>query len=52
MEQGNVKLSFREKLGYGFGDASAALSFYGISKKLNLQIQDELAERRKVFTLS
>jgi Na+/melibiose symporter-like transporter len=27
----------------------AALSFYGISKKLSLQIQDELAERRKAF---
>lgn len=27
-----------------------ALSFYGISKKLNLQIQDELAERRKNFS--
>jgi Na+/melibiose symporter-like transporter len=27
----------------------AALGFYGISKKLNLQIQDELAERRKLF---
>jgi glycoside/pentoside/hexuronide:cation symporter, GPH family len=27
-----------------------ALSFYGISKKLNLQIQDELAERRKSFS--
>lgn len=26
-----------------------ALSFYGISKKLNLQIQDELIERRKSF---
>jgi Na+/melibiose symporter-like transporter len=26
-----------------------ALSFYGIDKKLNLQIQDELAERRKTF---
>lgn len=26
-----------------------ALGFYGISKKLNLQIQDELAERRKLF---
>jgi Na+/melibiose symporter-like transporter len=26
-----------------------ALSFYGISKKLNLQIQDELVERRKNF---
>ncbi len=26
-----------------------ALSFYGISKKLSLQIQDELAERRKAF---
>jgi GPH family glycoside/pentoside/hexuronide:cation symporter len=26
-----------------------ALAFYGISKKLNLQIQDELAERRKSF---
>lgn len=29
-----------------------ALSFYGISKKLNLRIQDELAERRKSFALS
>ena len=28
----------------------AALSFYGIDKKLNLQIQDELAERRKSFS--
>ena len=28
----------------------AALGFYGISKKLNLQIQDELAERRKSFS--
>ena len=28
----------------------AALSFYGINKKLNLQIQDELAERRKNFS--
>jgi GPH family glycoside/pentoside/hexuronide:cation symporter len=27
-----------------------ALSFYGIGKKLNLQIQDELAERRKSFS--
>jgi len=27
----------------------AALGFYGISKKLNLEIQDELAERRKSF---
>ena len=27
-----------------------ALSFYGISKKLNLEIQDELAERRKKFS--
>jgi Na+/melibiose symporter-like transporter len=27
-----------------------ALAFYGISKKLNLQIQDELAERRKSFS--
>jgi Na+/melibiose symporter-like transporter len=27
-----------------------ALMFYGISKKLNLQIQDELAERRKNFS--
>jgi glycoside/pentoside/hexuronide:cation symporter, GPH family len=27
-----------------------ALSFYGISKKLNLQIQDELIERRKKFS--
>jgi glycoside/pentoside/hexuronide:cation symporter, GPH family len=26
-----------------------ALAFYGISRKLNLQIQDELAERRKTF---
>ena len=26
-----------------------SLTFYGISKKLNLQIQDELAERRKNF---
>jgi Na+/melibiose symporter-like transporter len=26
-----------------------AIMFYGISKKLNLQIQDELAERRKSF---
>jgi glycoside/pentoside/hexuronide:cation symporter, GPH family len=26
-----------------------ALSFYGISKKLNLEIQDELAERRRNF---
>jgi len=30
--------------------AVIALSFYGISKKLNLQIQDELAERRKSFS--
>jgi Na+/melibiose symporter-like transporter len=29
-----------------------ALAFYGISKKLNLQIQDELAERRKSFSTS
>ena len=28
-----------------------ALSFYGISKKLNLEIQDELAERRKNFAV-
>lgn len=27
-----------------------ALAFYGISKKLNLEIQDELAERRKGFS--
>jgi GPH family glycoside/pentoside/hexuronide:cation symporter len=27
-----------------------ALTFYGINKKLNLQIQDELAERRKNFS--
>jgi glycoside/pentoside/hexuronide:cation symporter, GPH family len=27
-----------------------ALAFYGIDKKLNLQIQDELAERRKSFS--
>jgi Na+/melibiose symporter-like transporter len=27
-----------------------ALSFYGIDKRLNLQIQDELAERRKSFS--
>jgi len=27
-----------------------ALLFYGITKKLNLQIQDELAERRKSFS--
>ena len=27
-----------------------ALTFYGINKKLNLQIQDELAERRKKFS--
>jgi Na+/melibiose symporter-like transporter len=27
-----------------------ALTFYGINKKLNLQIQDELAERRKSFS--
>ena len=27
-----------------------ALMFYGINKKLNLQIQDELAERRKSFS--
>jgi Na+/melibiose symporter-like transporter len=27
-----------------------ALTFYGINKKLNLQIQDELAERRKGFS--
>jgi Na+/melibiose symporter-like transporter len=27
-----------------------ALLFYGITKKLNLQIQDELAERRKDFS--
>lgn len=27
-----------------------ALTFYGISKQLNIQIQDELAERRKSFT--
>jgi Na+/melibiose symporter-like transporter len=27
-----------------------ALFFYGINKKLNLQIQDELAERRKNFS--
>ncbi len=26
-----------------------ALSFYGIDKRLSLQIQDELAERRKAF---
>ena len=26
-----------------------ALFFYGISKQMNLQIQDELAERRKTF---
>jgi Na+/melibiose symporter-like transporter len=26
-----------------------ALAFYSISKTLNLQIQDELAERRKSF---
>ncbi len=26
-----------------------ALSFYGISRTLNLQIQNELAERRKSF---
>jgi Na+/melibiose symporter-like transporter len=30
--------------------AVIALSFYGINKKLNLQIQDELAERRKSFS--
>jgi glycoside/pentoside/hexuronide:cation symporter, GPH family len=34
-----------------FGVGAIALSFYGISKKLNLRIQDELAERRKTFTL-
>ena len=34
-----------------FLSESLRLSFYGISKKLNLQIQDELAERRKSFTL-
>lgn len=28
-----------------------ALSRYGISKKLNLEIQDELAERRKLFSV-
>jgi glycoside/pentoside/hexuronide:cation symporter, GPH family len=27
-----------------------ALSYYGINKKLNIQIQDELAERRKSFS--
>lgn len=30
----------------------AALTFYGISKELNLRIQDELAERRKQFKFS
>ena len=34
-----------------FGIGVAALAGYGISKKLNLQIQDELAERRKLFAL-
>jgi GPH family glycoside/pentoside/hexuronide:cation symporter len=29
---------------------AVALMFYGINKKLNLQIQDELAERRKSFS--
>jgi len=29
-----------------------ALMFYSISKKLNLQIQDELADRRKAFNVS
>jgi GPH family glycoside/pentoside/hexuronide:cation symporter len=29
-----------------------ALTFYGINKKLNLEIQDELAERRKNFSTS
>jgi Na+/melibiose symporter-like transporter len=30
-----------------YGVIVAALCFYPIGKKLNLQIQDELAERRK-----
>jgi glycoside/pentoside/hexuronide:cation symporter, GPH family len=34
-----------------FGIGVIALSFYSISKKLNLRIQDELAERRKSFGL-
>ena len=32
-----------------FSIGVVALSFYGITKKLNLQIQDELIERRKSF---
>ncbi|HNW58601.1 MAG TPA: MFS transporter [bacterium] len=32
-----------------FALGAAALAFYGISKKLSLQIQDELAERRKSY---
>jgi GPH family glycoside/pentoside/hexuronide:cation symporter len=33
----------------GFFIGVGALMFYGIDKKLNIQIQDELAERRKSF---
>jgi glycoside/pentoside/hexuronide:cation symporter, GPH family len=36
---------------FTFGIGVIALSFYSISKKLNLRIQDELAERRKSFAL-
>ncbi len=60
MQADSQRLSVREKIGYSLGDAAAnfvfrffivvgCLFFYRITKKMNIQIQDELAERRKQF---
>ncbi len=32
-----------------FLEIAVSLCFYGVGKKLNLEIQDELAERRRQF---
>ena len=52
------RLSIREKIGYSLGDSAANFVFmtmilfqlnYPIGMKFNIQIQNELAERRKRF---